>query len=153
MRKKKSFSCIHFTIQCIKYLWMAYVQIKYKHISKWKIELKENKEGKHRTWKDTDELKRPQDNWFWDWAIDITKESFCHKKPKNFSLHFTHIIILVTSRDTQGSTNWFIAFFSDTAFKEIFLQDTDNWLQEDSPFKAYQNQSNCLQELSKSKYI
>lgn len=53
---------------------MAYVQIKNKHISKWKIELKENKEGKYRTWKDTDELKRPQDNWFWDWAIGITKE-------------------------------------------------------------------------------
>lgn len=50
------------------------MQIKNKHISKWKIELKENEAGKYRAWKDTDEIKKPLDNWFWDWAIEITKE-------------------------------------------------------------------------------
>lgn len=61
--------------QRIKYLWMAYVQMKDRHISKRKRELKENKEKeKYRPWKDKDEIKKPPDNWFWDWAIEIAKE-------------------------------------------------------------------------------
>lgn len=40
---------------------MVYVQIQIKHISKWKGEPKENKvEGKHRAWKDKDEIKNFQ---------------------------------------------------------------------------------------------
>lgn len=61
MRKKETlFRHTSHSSQSIKCLWMTYVQIKNKHISKWKIELKDNKEGKYRLWVDKDEIKNLQ---------------------------------------------------------------------------------------------
>lgn len=74
--------------QSIIYEWPMSKFLK-KHIPKWKIELKENKEGKYRAWKDKKEIKKTPDNWFQDSYTNHHRKVFAIKNPKPlvFTLH------------------------------------------------------------------